>query len=182
MARLKALCVVAHPDDCIIFARPFIQWFSNFDWTILYLTYNEHDDRAKEVRNFWDSRNVETKFLGHVDDYRDMESKQLSFDSSRAAEQIQREAANYDLLLTHNEDGEYGHIHHCFVHSCASSVNVSKVYFSNYQKSNYVCNLKENLNLDEIPLHRDVVSQFSNINTCYYFVTEEAKGLVHGNT
>lgn len=178
----NALCIVAHPDDCIIFARPFIYWFNNFDWAILYLTYNEQDDRAAEVKKFWENRNIKTKFLDHIDNYKDMESKKFSFDSDAAAEQIQNEAAKYDLLLTHNEDGEYGHIHHQYVHACVATVDKPKVYFSSYQKSNYVCKLTEDLNLDEIPLHRDVVSQFPNINTCYYTVTDQAKGLVYGNT
>ena len=34
MARIKALCVVAHPDDCVIFAKPFIDTHKQYDWNI----------------------------------------------------------------------------------------------------------------------------------------------------
>lgn len=178
----RALCVVAHPDDCIIFARPFIHWFNNFDWTILYLTYNEKDARGKEVLEYWTKRGVAVKFLGHGDDYRDMSTGKISFDGATAYKQIVEEAEKHDLLLTHNEDGDYGHIHHKFVNICVAPVNKPKVYFARQQESNYICELNENINLDEIPLHKDVVSQFQNINLGRYLLTEQSKGLVYGIT
>lgn len=178
----KAVSIVAHPDDCVIFSRPFIHWFKNLDWTILYLTYKEFEPRAKEISNYWTKRQINVKFLGHIDNYRDMNSGLLSFDSVLANEQIKKEAQLYDLILTHNSDGEYGHIHHKFVHSCAENIDKPKVYFSSKQFSNYKCQINQNIDLTEIPLHKDVVSQFDNINCGYYFVTEEAKELVYGST
>ena len=64
MARLKALCVVAHPDDCVIFAWPFIEAHPEFEWTIVYLTYTFFDSRAKEIQSYWDKRGITTTFLG----------------------------------------------------------------------------------------------------------------------
>jgi LmbE family N-acetylglucosaminyl deacetylase len=178
----KALCVVAHPDDCIIFARPFIQWFNNFEWTILYLTYSETDSRGKEVLEYWSRRGITVKFLGYRDNYRDMSTGKLSFDSATAFKQIVEEAEKHDLLLTHNKDGDYGHIHHKFVNICVTSVLKPKIYFARQQESNYVCELNEDINLEEIPLHKDIVSQFQNLNSGRYFLSDQSKGLVYGIT
>ena len=164
----KALCVVAHPDDCIIFAWPFIEQFHEFEWIILYLTYSELDDRAQEVKKFWQKRNVKTHFLGNVDTYLDMEHNQLSFDAEQAYQDIKQFARDYDLLLTHDSWGDYGHIHHKFVHECVVAVNKPKLFFANQQDSNYECERRENLDLTEIPLHADVVSGFQDAHVGRY--------------
>ena len=49
---MKALCLVAHPDDCVIFALSYIHNHPNLDWTICYLTYCEWEPRAKELKEF----------------------------------------------------------------------------------------------------------------------------------
>lgn len=107
MAKLKAICVVAHPDDCVIFARPFMEQYSQFEWSILYLTYSGADPRAMEMTSYWRKRNVVTVNLGFVDDYRDMENNQVSFDSEQATREIFNISSRYDLVLTHNADGDY---------------------------------------------------------------------------
>jgi LmbE family N-acetylglucosaminyl deacetylase len=168
---LKALCVVAHPDDCIIFAWPFIERFSEFDWTVLYLTYNEQDDRAQEVKKFWQKRNVATQFLGNVDTYLDMENNKLSFDAEKAYRDIKQFAQNYDLLLTHDSMGDYGHIHHKFVHECVVAVNKPKLFFATAQDANFECERTEHLDLAEIPLHADVVSGFQDANIGRYSIS-----------
>jgi LmbE family N-acetylglucosaminyl deacetylase len=181
MARLKALCAVAHPDDCIIFAWPFIEYAKKFDWTILYLTYSEQDSRAQEVKKFWNNRNIPTKFLGHVDTYKDMESNNLSFDVLTASWQIAGYVKDYDLLLTHDSHGDYGHIHHKFVHDRVIESTKPKVYFANQQEQNFECRRKTPLNLDDLPLHREVISEFDDVETGRYFLTESAKELLNGN-
>jgi LmbE family N-acetylglucosaminyl deacetylase len=182
MARLKALCAVAHPDDCVIFAWPFIEYANMFDWTILYLTYNERDARAQEIKKFWNTRNIPTIFLGHVDTYKDMENNKLSFDVLTAAWQIAGHVKDYDLLLTHDYNGDYNHIHHKFVHECVNKSVKSKVYFANQTQNNFECTRSTELNLDDLPLHREVISTFDDIRTRRYLLTESAKELLNGNT
>ena len=65
----RALLLVAHPDDCIIFGYPFLHDHPKFKWDIIYLTYFDKDDRAREVRSFWRKHNIDTYFLGNRDDY-----------------------------------------------------------------------------------------------------------------
>jgi len=182
MSIIKALCVVAHPDDCVIFARPFIEQYSEFEWTILYLTYTSYDSRAMEMTAYWRKRNVITVNLGFIDDYRDMENNLVSFNVEQAQREIFNISDKYDLLLTHNPDGDYGHIHHTFVSDSVQSVPKPKVYFANYEQSNMECCATSDINLTELPLHREVVSGFENINVGRYVADQLAQELLNGKS
>ena len=80
---MKAMAMVAHPDDCVIFAYSFIHHYPQFDWTVCYLTYTEHDARGCEFAKFWRARGVATNFLGYIDDYHDLETGVCSFDTAK---------------------------------------------------------------------------------------------------
>lgn len=182
MNTIKALCVVAHPDDCVIFARPFIEQHPQFKWTILYLTYRGYDPRATEMTAYWRKRNVITVNLGFVDDYRDIENNLVSFDSNQAAREIFNISSRYDLVLTHNADGDYGHIHHKFVSSAVQPVPKPKVYFAKHEQQNMECRAVSDIGLAELPLHRAVVSEFENINIGRYFADQSAQELLNGKS
>ena len=73
-----------------------------------------------------------------------------------------------DLILTHNADGDYGHIHHKVVHEAVSKMATEQVYFASTFNYNTRYIAKDNLPLDQFPLHRDVIEQFSDINCGLY--------------
>lgn len=174
---MKAVALVAHPDDCVIFARPFIDANKDFDWTIVYLTYSYDDFRSREISKYWNSRNVSTRFLGFIDDYRDMELNEISFSIELAKQQIIKNVDGADIILTHGVDGEYGHIHHKFVNTVADSIDIPKVYFSNSGEE-YV---SQALDLEEFPLHRKVIEGFKNRDIGRYIVTDSAKNIIRKN-
>ena len=183
MAIPKCLVMVAHPDDCIILAGGFIQRHSKFiDFDICYLTYSDNDNRAIELKNFWQQRNIQTRFLGYIDDYRDME-RGISFDQTQAEKHIRRVTQGHDLVLTHAEDGDYGHVHHKFVHKVVAKTDVSKVYFSNTEAYNNKIVEKSWYTLKEIPLHSDVVKDEWSYQTgeYYYNITEAAYDKLYEN-
>lgn len=176
MERLKAVCAVAHPDDCVIFARPFIDVYNQFDWEIVYLTYKETDERAAEMSRYWNARNIKTTFLGYIDDYHDNETGQFLFwKSYDAHKSIVRAIDSADMVLTHNLDGDYGHIHHKLVARAVTSIGKPVVYFAGvHQASTHGKCSTGSLNLEQFPLHKDVIAQFNNINTGYYDISETA--------
>lgn len=176
----KALVLVAHPDDCIIFALPFIEHHTNFNWHIVYLTYTKVDPRAQEVAKFWSHRNITTEFLGFVDDYLDQETQQLNFWNEIDAKQNIARVINTHqpvLLLTHNKDGDYGHIHHRLVHNAVAEINIPQIYFaSTFNLTDaYVAN---EYNLDSLPLHQEVIAGFRDRLIGRYIISDRARELL----
>jgi hypothetical protein len=178
---MRAVALVAHPDDCVIFAWPFIEAHPEFTWTIVYLTYQEHEPRAREVKAYWEKRNIFAAFMGNRDDYLDQQTGKFNFwDAGFVGEhtRIVVEALKPDLILTHNVDGDYGHIHHMFVHQIANSIGIPKVYFASTFNYNVEYVVKEPVNTDELPLHKSVVEEFQDRNIGRYIVTPTAESLL----
>ena len=103
------MALVAHPDDCVIFAYSFMHHHSDLDWTVCYLTYTEQDARGREFADFWSRRNIKTKFLGFTDSWDHVKNGTLGFDSEQATKAIKQIIKDQDLILTHNHLGDYGH-------------------------------------------------------------------------
>jgi LmbE family N-acetylglucosaminyl deacetylase len=160
---LKAIAVVAHPDDCVIFAYSYIYNHAQYDWTICYLTYAEWEPRAQEFRQFWNKRNVTTIFLGYRDDYRDIENKCISFDTQQASREIGNIIKPYDLVLTHDEQGDYGHLHHVFVNQ-ATAGHPGRITFAGPGKGTVKYSVPADAySLDELPMHREIIADFHRV-------------------
>jgi hypothetical protein len=157
--RLKAIAVVAHPDDCVIFAYSFIYNHPDLDWTILYLTYTHWDQRGRELSEFWNQRGISTVFLGYIDDWHDIENKKISFDTDQAQKEIQDIIKHFDLVLTHGARGEYGHLHHVFVNRCCSA-HPNVITFADPSQGIQYTIPTGVYNLDQLPHHRDIIRGF----------------------
>jgi len=147
-----------------------------WQWSITYLTYNETDPRAQEATNFWNKHNVSTTFLGFEDHYRDLEQGYITTFNEKLAEEalIEDLSKDCEMIVTHNKDGEYGHIHHIFVHNVVNKLPQPKVYFAGEANSTVGINAPA-FNLDQWPLHREVIEGFKDRLTGRYYVTREAK-------
>jgi LmbE family N-acetylglucosaminyl deacetylase len=157
---MKAICLVAHPDDCIIFGYSYIYNHPEIDWTIGYLTYTEHSPRGAEIAEFWRRRNIPCVFLGYVDDYRDIENNTLRFDAESAAWDLQELADHYDLVLTHDRNGDYGHLHHAFVHNCVRH-HPRLATFADLSSGTVTHTVPPGTyTWDELPQHQDIVRAF----------------------
>ena len=68
-------------------------------------------------------KNIQTKFCGLEDHYRDNEAgKLITWNPSEASDKLVAQCLGYDLIVTHGAKGEYGHIHHKFVHDVKSGL------------------------------------------------------------
>jgi hypothetical protein len=177
---MKAMAMVAHPDDCVIFAYSFMHHYPQFDWTVCYLTYTEHDARGAEFAEFWKRCGVATKFLGYVDDYHDLETGICSFDTSQATESIKQAINNQDLVLTHDHFGDYGHLHHKFICDVVANNHTYMVTFAGTGKGNVKYTIEPGVyNLDEFPLHRDIVLSFhQHAHANEYAVSKRVKKIL----
>lgn len=174
--------MVAHPDDCIIFARPFMEIYNKFDWRILYLTYCDFEPRGREIANYWRPQGITTIHLGYTDTYKDMENNSLSFNQEQAAREIVNICKDYSLILTHNADGDYGHIHHQFVSQCVTASGKPTVYFAKHEQANMTCTVRTDIDLTALPLHKEVIESFENINQGRYTVADSVMEVIDGTT
>jgi hypothetical protein len=162
---MKAIAMVAHPDDCILFAMGMIVHMPEWTWSIGYLTYTRDSDRGQEIGSFWQRRNIATHWLGYVDDYRDIERGAVSFDAELAAADIQSLITSYDVVITHDANGDYGHPHHCFVNACVEGHHPAVITFSPFGQGNLHVALPDGLyTLDEIPQHASLGDFISPVN------------------
>lgn len=155
---MNAVCLVAHPDDCIIFAYPFIYNHFKYNWNIVYLTYDKEHPRSKEVQLFWKNRGISTTFLGFWDNTADMFTQKLSFSKEFAIRAVCNAVKHYDFILTHNKDGDTGHIHHKFLYECVSDADHVVTFSKTYHEDWEYLLPRNAYNYSEIPLHSLAVS------------------------
>lgn len=180
---VKALCLVAHPDDCALFGYQFIDDHADWDWQIWYLTHAMDSDRVQELRKFWKLRGVSVAAAGFIDDWDHVNRGELGFDPAHARTLITGACEDLDLLLTHNAVGEYGHPHHLFINSVVQDIAVPKVYFGTWpDHANHIIKLDSApYSSDELPLHKNIVDGF-DLTSWKYLITPAAENLVkYGN-
>lgn len=149
--------MVAHPDDCIIFGLGFILAHPEYEWHICYLTHRLNSPRGREIYDFWFKRGISVDFLGFADSKKDILLDKLSFNPTLACNFIQSTIETFDLVLTHNAAGEYGHVHHRFVHECC--IYHPKIVTFAQDGEPYLVP-EQYYTLDELPKHSRIIKQF----------------------
>lgn len=106
----RSLMIVAHPDDETIFAG---NQLSHHSYFIVCLTNGNNIQRAKEFMAVLEKTNNEGVILSFPDK---TNKKRDSWETSEV--DIKKTIQNYikkedwNTIVTHNPQGEYGHIHH----------------------------------------------------------------------
>ena len=177
---MKAMAVVAHPDDCVIFAYSFMHHYKEFDWTVCYLTRTEQDSRGKEFADFWRRRGIKTKFLGFRDSWEFTKNGELGFDIATATNAIKEVINNQDLILTHDHNGDYGHVHHKFIYKVVALHHTHMVTFAGVGKGNVKYTVDSGVySLNEFPLHKNVVAGFhQQTHTNEYCISDRVKKIL----
>lgn len=174
------MVMVAHPDDCVIFAYSFMHYYKHLDWTVCYLTHTADDARGKEFANFWNTRGISTKFLGFNDEWNFVKEGQLGFDPADATQSIKEAIQDQDLILTHDRNGDYGHVHHKFIHQVVCNNHTHIVFFAGNGQGNVKYSIDAGVyDLSEFPLHQEVVAGFhSTIHANEYAVSERVRKIL----
>lgn len=100
------LMIVAHPDDESIFGGGAL--ISQPGWRVICLTNGSDDVRAKEFQQAMDFAQVSYEIWDYPDEY------DGSFDEEEVKRDIEKvlKKGNYQRIMTHNLQGEYGHSQH----------------------------------------------------------------------
>lgn len=114
----KALVFCAHPDDSYIFAHNMIQMLNRNAWLVtdLVATYKPESARGKEFRDAAQIMGAEPRYLG-LDDNPYAELNIWGDTNAPAFIKDTKFLNGFDLIVTHNPSGEYGHPHHTQVHN-----------------------------------------------------------------
>ena len=127
----RSLCVVAHPDDCLVFGYHYILSHRQYRWSIAYLVQKNDSPRVEEMRGYWarHSIGVFSLELPHDPPPADVTSGRCSIPYHQAREAIEATVRDYDLVLSHGEAGEYGHPQHIFLHRILKELGRAFVAF-----------------------------------------------------
>ncbi|MFH1425693.1 MAG: PIG-L family deacetylase [archaeon] len=132
--RIRALVVVAHPDDETIWMGGTILKNLNWNWTILSLCRRDDPDRASKFRKVCEVYGAK----GTISNLNDELLEPLPV--KKVAEKIRENlpSKKFDYIFTHGKNGEYGHQRHKEVHDAVSylfskkELVAKKVYFFSY--------------------------------------------------
>jgi LmbE family N-acetylglucosaminyl deacetylase len=136
----KALCLVAHPDDEVIWMGGTIMRNPNLDWTVFSLCRGSDADREPKFRRVAAELNVK----GIIEDFNDEDTLSLEESIPGIKELILKivNGQEFDYFFTHGENGEYGHIRHIGTHMAVKElinegkINAKEIFFFNYKKIN----------------------------------------------
>ena len=157
----RALCIVAHPDDCLIFGYHYILSHRQYRWTIVYLILDDHSPRVEEMRGYWARHAIDVFSLDlpHDPPPSDLSNGRCSIPFRQAKDTIESLVRDYDHLLSHGRTGEYGHPHHIFLHGIIRELGREFVAFD----VGPTAPLRFSMPRDHdgmLPLHRRAIRRF----------------------
>ena len=111
------LLIVAHPDDELLWGGA--NMLREPGWLVLCATNAEHPVRSKEFAKSMSFCNATEFNMYNVKDVYtedDVISDRLFAGSDFETKLVELATQSWKIVLTHNEQGEYGHAHHKSVH------------------------------------------------------------------
>lgn len=179
------LMIVAHPDDEMLWGGAAL---IQDDYLVICITCGSDKERVKEFKNVMNETNDKYLMLGYPDK---VMGKRSEWESEREA--IAKdiltilEFKDWDMIVTHNKDGEYGHIHHKMTHSIVFSLASEEqkehlMFFNTYcslkQMEDNECDIGEEITEDLIKekeriMYTYYVSQETTIRNLSHMISYE---------
>ncbi len=140
--KINKLMIVAHPDDETI-------WGGNHllkdDYLVVCITCDNNKTRVNEINKALKYSNDKLIMLNFPDKTLGKRSNWKN-DEEEIKKDIKKilEYKNWDVVVTHNPDGEYGHIHHKMTSKIVTNLydKDNLYYFGKYYKKNDIKDIK----------------------------------------
>ena len=133
LTKVDNLMIVAHPDDDYIWGGSHL---IDDDYLVVCITCGVKRVRALEFKKAMDKTGDKYIMLGYPDktngkrDNWDLVYDDITKDLKKIIEY-----KNWNIIVTHNPDGEYGHIHHKMTSKIVTSLTGDNLYyFGRYYK------------------------------------------------
>jgi LmbE family N-acetylglucosaminyl deacetylase len=109
-----ALIAVAHPDDEAFFTGQLMLENPSWDWTVVTATYGPGDGRHEEFLEYADVVGFTPTTLG-LEDTGTIPSPEWYESLESGMRRLLLKGTAWDIVITHNRLGDYGHPHHIAV-------------------------------------------------------------------
>lgn len=146
----KKLMIVAHPDDELIWGGGHLM---DGDYLVVCVTRGYDEVRTKEFIDVVEASGNEPLIMSYPDK---VAGKRDDWD--RVYSKIEKDLKlamdykDWDLIVTHNQKGEYGHQHHKMVHNIVTDIyenddkiNSQLYYFGKYYKKDKIGDAEKEL-------------------------------------
>ncbi len=147
---INKVMIVAHPDDEMIFGGSEL---IDDDYLVVCITCGRDVERVREFKNVMSATNDKYIMLNYPDlTNGERDNWKLVYDDITNDISKILKLKDWDMIVTHNKNGEYGHIHHKMTHNIVTTLyeenyldNDNLYFFGEYYNSNEIKNVKDKL-------------------------------------
>lgn len=183
-SKAKKLMIVAHPDDEVLWGGGHLM---SGDWFILCITGGDNEQRSEEFRQVLEASGNEGMILSYPDKVGGRRNNWHKIkDNIKSDIETALSYKDWEQVAVHNQNGEYGHIHHINVHRYVTQLYDENEYdfplycFGKYYRKAKIDQVKDKLTpiSDEeyefkLKLSKIYVSQENTINGLWHMARYE---------